>query len=144
MYHRSSLAACSGGNITSLSEGTSWSTTVVAMRVRVAGGVIAHWEVAADVHPPFELCKLLVESVCLHVVFDALQGFVFLFDFGHNGPSVDFELGVVLVVMTVLLHLCEGGGVFEATCHFSQSVVGPSSSLKELDEPQWQGAGRSL
>ncbi len=90
-----------------------------------------------NIHPAFELCELLVETICLHVVFDALQGFVFLLDFSHDGLSVDFELGSSLVMAAVSLHFGICDGVFEAMCHFSQGVVGSSPSLEEFNEPLW-------
>src|SRR5216683_8058476 len=113
MYHRSSSAACLGSNITSPSGWTSWSTVVVVMRVWVVWGIVAGQEVAVNIHPAFELCELLVETICLHVVFDALQGFVFLLDFSHDGLSVDFELGSSLVMAAVSLHFGICDGVFE-------------------------------
>src|SRR5216683_1601840 len=116
MYQGSSSAACLGGNITSSSGRTSWSTAVVVMRVRAVQGVVVDREVAADIHPAFELCESLMETVCLHAVFDALQGFIFPLNFGPNGLLVNFELGAALVVATVPLHFGIGGRVVKATC----------------------------
>jgi len=42
---------------------------------------------------------------------------------------------MALVVVTVMFHFGEGGGVFEAMCRLSQGVVGPPSGLEELHEP---------
>ncbi len=130
MYHGSSLATCLGGNITSPLGWTSWSTTAVAARVWVTWGIVADWEFLADVHVAFEVCGSLMETVCLHAVFDAQQGFVFLLNFGHNGLAVDFKLGSLLVVAAVSFYLGVCSGVLEAIGHFSQSVVGPSFGLE--------------
>ena len=107
----------------------------VAMRVWAAHDVAAGGEVAVDVHSPFEHCESLVEAVRFHTIFNPLWGVVFLLDFSGDGSSSDFEFGAVLVVAAVSLHLCEGGGVFKTMGHFSQSVVGPSSGLQELNKP---------
>ncbi len=85
-----------------------------------------------------------MEAVCLHVVFNPLQGFIFSFNFSNNGPSVDFEFGVTLMMAAVALHFGEGGGVFKATSCFSQGVIGSSPGLEEFDEPLWQGGGGLL
>jgi len=130
MYHRSSSSAHLGGNITSPSGRTSWSTAVVATRVWVAWGIVAHGEVAVDVHPALELGELLMEAICLHMVFNPLEGFIFLFDFGDDHPSIDFELSATLVVAAVSFHFGEGGGVLETMGRFSQGVVGPSLGLE--------------
>src|SRR6266851_10207513 len=92
---------CSGGNITSLSGRTSWSTTVVAMRVWAVQGIVVHWEVTVDIHPAFELGESFMKAVCLHAVFDPLQGFIFSFDLGNDGSLVNFKLSAVLVVTAV-------------------------------------------
>jgi len=76
-----------------------------------------------------------VEAVCFHLVFDPLEGFIFSVDFGNHGSSIDFKFSVVLMVLAVAFHLCEGGGVFEAVGRFSQGVVGPSLGLEQFDEP---------
>ncbi len=93
-------------------------------------GVVVDWEFLADVKVAFKMHESLMETVHLHAVFDAQQGLVFLLDFSHNGPSVNFKLGSLLVVVAVSLHLSICGGVFEATGHFSQGVVGPSFGLE--------------
>ncbi len=72
MYHGSSLATCSGGNITSLSGRTSWSTVVVATRVRAAHNEAAGGEVVVDIHSSFEGSEPFVESVCFHTMLNPL------------------------------------------------------------------------
>ena len=138
MYHGSSLAACSGGNITFSSEGTPWSTPVVSTRDGAAGDeVVMSGEFLADVHPAFECGETFVEPVHFHTMFNPLKRVVFLLDFSGDGVAGDFEFGVALVVMAVSLHLCEGGGVVEVTGHLSQGVVGSSPSLEEFNELVW-------
>ncbi len=102
----------------------------VASRVWVAWGIVVDWEFPVDVHVALKVCELLMESVHLHVVFNAQQGFVFLLDFGHNGSLVDFQFGLSLVVVAVSFHLGICGGVFEAMGCFSHGVVGPSFGLE--------------
>src|SRR5216683_2500129 len=136
MYHGSSLAACSGSNITLSSERTSWSTPAVSVRVLVAGDeVVAPREFLADVHPPFECGEAFVEPVRFHAMFNPLKRVVFFVDVGDDGSTRHFELGSVRVVAVVLLHLCEGGGVLKSTGRFSQGVVGASGGLEEFEEP---------
>src|SRR6266851_5042676 len=121
MYQGNSLATCWGGNITSLSERTSWSTMAVSTRVGAALGVVAHWEVVVDVHMALKLGESFMEPVCFHVVFDALEGFIFLFDLCDDGSAVNFELTLALVVAAVSLDFSIGGWVFESVGCFSQS-----------------------
>ncbi len=135
MYHRSSSAACSDGNITSLLGRTSWSTVVVLMRVWAAQGIVVHGEVAVDVHPAFKLGESFMEATSLHAVFDPLEGLIFSLNFGDNGLLVDFQLSAALVVVAVTFHFGEDCGVFKATGHLSQGVVGSPSGLEEFDEP---------
>ncbi len=72
MYHRSSSATCSGGNITSLSGRTSWSTVAVATRVWVVHDIAAGGEVMVDVHLPLERGEPFVEPVRFHIMFNPL------------------------------------------------------------------------
>src|SRR6266851_2631708 len=113
MYQGSSSAACLGGNITSPLGWTSWSTVAVVVRVWVAGGVVADWEFPVDVEASFKVAELFMETVCLYLVFNAQQGLVFSLKFSHNGPSVDFQLCMSLVVVAVLFDLGIYGGVFK-------------------------------
>src|SRR5229473_3087038 len=123
MYHGSSSAACSGGNITFSSERTPWSTPAVSTRVRAAcDKVVVPWEFLVDVHPSFEGDKAFVEPVRFHVMFNPLKRVVFFVDVGHDCSLCHFELGVAHVVAAVSLHLCEGCGVFKSTCRLSQGV----------------------
>src|SRR6266851_5950733 len=131
MYQGSSSAACLGGNITSPLGWTSWSTVAVVVRVLVAQGVVSRQELLSDVGEVF------IEPIGLHVVFDARQGVVFLFDFGHDGLPVDFQFCVLFVVVVVLLDFGECGGVVKATGHLSQSVEGAPPGLEEFNEPPW-------
>src|SRR5216683_6191899 len=73
MYHGSSSAACSGGNITLSSGGTSWSTAAVSMGDRAAGDkVVAPREFLADVHSPLECGEAFMEAVRFHMMFNPL------------------------------------------------------------------------
>src|SRR6266851_6389691 len=136
MYHGSSSAACSGGNITLSSEGTSWSTPAVSTGVRAARDeVVVAWEFLADVHPPFECGEAFVEPVRFHTMFNPLKRVVFFVDVGDDGSACHFEFGSVHVVAAVSLHLCEGCWVFESTCRLSQGVVGSPAGLEDFEEP---------
>src|SRR5712671_6335619 len=136
MYHGSSSAACSGGNITLSSEGTSWSTPAVSTRVWAAcDEVVAAREFLADVHLPFECGEAFVEPVCFHAMFNPLKRVVFFVDVGDDCSTCHFELGSVHVVAAVTLHFCEGCWVFESTRRLSQGVVGASAGLEKLEEP---------
>src|SRR5712671_2776226 len=140
MYHGSSSAACSGGNITFSLGGTPWSTPVVSTRVWAAGDKVATpWEFLADVHPALECGEAFVEPVRFHTMFNPLKRVVFFVDVSGDCSARHFEFGLTHVVATVSLHLCEGGGVFKSTCCFSQGVVGPSPSLEEFEEPVGEG-----
>ncbi len=127
----------SGGNITSLSGRTSWSTAAVAARVWAAHDEAAGGEVAADVHSSFQGGEPFVEPVCFHTIFNPLKRVIFFLDLSGDGASFDFKLGAALVVTTISLHLCVGGGVLEGACRFSQGVVGSSPGLEEFNEPVW-------
>ena len=136
MYHRSSSAACSGSDITSLSGRTPWSTPVVSTRVRAAcDEVVAAREFLADVHPAFECGKAFMEPVRLHTIFNPLEHVVFFVDVGRDCSSCHFELSTAYVVAAVSFHLSKGCGVFKATGRLSQGVVGSSPSLEEFEEP---------
>ncbi len=136
MYHGSSSAACSGGNITLSSEGTPWSTPAVLTRVGVAGDeVVAAQELLADVHPPFECGEAFVEPVRFHTMFNPLKRVVFFVDVSSDCSMCHFELGSLHVVAAVSFHFCEGCGVFESTRRLSQGVVGSSTGLEKLEEP---------
>src|SRR6266851_6072435 len=136
MYHGSSLAACSGSNITLPSGRTSWSTLAVSTRVGAAcDEVVAAWEFLADVHPAFECGEAFVEPVCFHTMFNPLKRVVFFLDVSDDCSSRHFELGAVGVMAAVSFHLGEGCRVFESTCRFSQGVVGSPVGLEELEEP---------
>src|SRR5712671_3427660 len=136
MYHGSSSAACSGGNITLSSGRTPWSTPAVSTRVGAAGDeVVAPGEFLANVHPPFKRSEAFVEPIRFHAMFNPLKRVVFFVDVGGDCSSRHFELGSVHVVVAVALHLCEGSGVFESTRRLSQGVVSPSVGLEELKEP---------
>ena len=136
MYHGSSLAACSGGNITSLSGRTPWSTPAVSTRVGTAGDeVVTAREFLADVHPALECGEAFVEPIRFHTMFNPLKHVVFFVNVGDDRSAGHFELGSVRVVTAVSLHLCEGCWVFESTCRLSQGVVGASAGLEELKEP---------
>src|SRR5216684_8573822 len=93
MYHGSSSAACSGGNITLSSEGTPWSTPAVSTRVGAAGDeVVAPREFLADVHPALECGKAFVEPVRFHTMFNPLKCVVFFVDVGDDRSAGHFEL----------------------------------------------------
>ncbi len=136
MYHGSSSAACSGGNITLSSGRTSWSTAAVSTGVWAVGDeVVASQEFLADVHPSFKCGEAFVETVRFHTMFDPLKHVVFFVDVGGDCSVCHFELGSVRVVAAVSLHLCEGCWVFESTRRLSQGVVGSPASLEEFEEP---------
>jgi len=44
---------------------------VVVVRVWVVWGVVVDWEFSVDVEAAFEVRQSLIETVCLHVVFNA-------------------------------------------------------------------------
>src|SRR5713101_7300697 len=92
MYHGSSSAACSGGNITPFSGRTPWSTPAVSTRVGAAGDeVVPTRELRPDVHPAFEGGEAFVEPVRFHTMFNPLERVVFLVDFGADGSTGHFE-----------------------------------------------------
>ena len=136
MYHGSSSATCSGGNITLSSGRTPWSTPAVSTRVGVVGDeVVAPREFLADVHPPFECGEAFMKPIRFHTMFNPLKRVVFFVDVGDDRLSCHFEFGSVHVVVAVSLHFCEGCGVFESTCRLSQGVVSSSVGLEKLEEP---------
>src|SRR5216683_6899965 len=140
MYHGSSSAACSGSNITLSSGRTSWSTAAVSTRVGAAGDeVVTAGEFLADVHPAFECGEVFVEPVRFHTMFNPLERVVFFVDVGCDRPACHFEFCAAHVVAVVSLHFGEGCGVFKATCHLSQGVVGSPPSLEEFEEPVGEG-----
>src|SRR5216684_3299236 len=144
MYHGSSSAACSGGNITLSSERTSWSTPAVSARIRaVCDKVVAAGEFLPDVHPAFKGGEAFVEPVRFHTMFNPLERVVFFVDVGRDCSSCHFELGVAYVVAAVSFHLSKGCGVFKATGRLSQGVVGSSPSLEEFEEPVGECGGGS-
>src|SRR5712675_1254801 len=99
MYHGSSSAACSGGNITLSSERTPWSTPAVSTRVGAAGDeVVVPGEFLADVHPPFECGEAFMEPVRFHAMFNPLKRVVFFVDVGADCSARHFELGAVGVM----------------------------------------------
>ncbi len=144
MYQGSSCATCSGGNITSFSEWTFWSTMVVVARVLPAWSEVLRGELLMDVKVAFEVGEAFIESVHLHAVFDALLGIVFLLNFSHDGPAVDFQFCLSFIVMVVSLDFGIGSGVFEATGRFSQGMKGASLRLEQFHKPLWQGSGGLL
>src|SRR6266851_5013752 len=133
MYHGSSSAACSGGNITPSSGRTPWSTPVVPTRVGAAGDeVVASGELLPDVHLAFEGGKAFVEPVRFHTMFNPLKRVVFFVDVGNDGSACHFEFGSVGVVAVVSLHFGEGCWVLKSTRRLSQGVVGSPVSLEEF------------
>ncbi len=136
MYHGSSSAACSGGNITLSSERTPWSTPAVSTRVRAARDeVVAACEFLTDVHPAFECGEMFVEPVHLHTMFDPLKHIVFFVDVGCDRVSCDFKLSAAHVVATVTLDFGEGCGMLKSARRLSQGVIGPPAGLEEFEEP---------
>src|SRR6266851_9479366 len=136
MYHGSSSAACSGGNITLSSERTSWSTPAVSARIRaVCDKVVAAGEFLPDVHPAFKGGEAFVEPVRFHTMFNPLKRVVFFVDFGDDGSTGHLEFGSVGVVAAVAFDFGVRGGVVESTSRFSQGVVGSPVGLEELNEP---------
>src|SRR6266853_240926 len=145
MYHGSSSAACSGGNITFSSERTSWSTPVVSARVQAAcDEVVAARKFLADVHPAFEGSKAFMEPIRFHTMFNPLECVVFFIDVSCDHPACHFEFSVAHVVAAVSFHFGEGCGVLESTCRLSQGVVGSPPSLEEFEEPVGKGGSGLL
>src|SRR6267154_1190793 len=92
MYHGSSSATCSGGNITLSSEGTSWSTPAVSTRVWAAGDkVVTPGEFLADVHPALKCGEAFVEPIRFHMMFNPLKRVVFFVDVGSDRSSCHLE-----------------------------------------------------
>src|SRR6266851_2318174 len=140
MYHGSSSAACSGGNITLSSERTSWSTPAVLTRVWAAGDkVVAAQELLVDVHPAFQGGEAFMEPVRFHTMFNPLECVIFFVDVGCDRPACHFEFGAAHVVSAVALHFGESCGVFESMCRFSQGMVGSPPCLEEFEEPVGEG-----
>ena len=123
-----SLAACLGGNITSPSSWTTWSSARMRpLRVVVAQGV--EWGALSDeITAVLEVAHPLVESPALQTVVDAGELFVFSFDFRDDGTSVGFELGSSLVVAVVAFDFGGGSKVQHADC-CSQGKEGGSIGL---------------
>src|SRR5712671_1044879 len=102
MYHGSSSAACSGGNITPFSGRTPWSTLAASTRVGAAGDkVVAAGEFLADVHSPLECGEAFVEPVRFHTMFNPLKRVVFFVDVGDDCSARHFELSAVGVMAAV-------------------------------------------
>src|SRR6266851_7222629 len=136
MYHGSSSAACSGGNITLSSVGTPWSTPAVSTRVGAAGNkVVAPGKLLSDVHPALECGEAFMEPVRFHTMFNPLKRVVFFVDVSGDCSARHLEFGSVGVVAVVSLHFGEGCWVFESTCCLSQGVVGSPVGLEEFEEP---------
>src|SRR6266851_3242031 len=136
MYHGSSSAACSGGNITLSSVGTPWSTPAVSTRVGAAGDeVVTSGEFLADVHLALECGEAFVEPVRFHTMFNPLKCVVFFVDVGGDRSACHLELGSVCVMVAVSFHFCEGCWVFESTRRLSQGVVGSPAGLEKFEEP---------
>jgi hypothetical protein len=125
---RDSLAACLGGNITSPSSWSAWSSARMHLsRVVVARGM--EWGALPDeVGVVLEVAHPLVESPSFQVVADAGELFVLPFDLCNDGASVGFELGSSLVVVVVAFDF-GGGGEVQRTDRRSQGKKGGSIGL---------------
>ena len=111
---RDSLAACLGGNITSPSSWTAWSSTGMHLsRVVVAWGM--EWGTLSDeVLTILEVAHLLVELPSFQAVANAGELFILPFDLANDGASIGFELGSSLMMAVVALNFSRGGEVQHA------------------------------
>jgi hypothetical protein len=125
---RDSLAACLGGNITSPSSWTAWSSARTRpSRVVVVWGV--EWCVLSDeVLMILEVAHSLVEPPSFQAVADAGELFVFSFDLGDDGALIGLELGSSLVMAVVALDF-SGGGEVQHVDRCSQGEKGGSIGL---------------
>jgi hypothetical protein len=135
---RDSLAACLGGNITSPSSWTAWSSAwTCPSRIVAARGV--EWGTLSDeVLMILEVTHLLMELPSLQAVADASELFILSFDLSDNGTLIGLELGSLLVVAVVALNF-SGGGEVQCADHCSQGKEGGSVGLQELLAPIGHG-----
>jgi hypothetical protein len=126
--HQDSLAACLGGDITSPSSWTAWSSArTCPLRVVTVQGM--EWGVLSDeVAAVLEVAHPLVESPSFQAVADAGELFVLPFDLCDDGASVGFELGSSLVMVVVAFDFGRGSEVHRTDCH-SQGKEGGSVGL---------------
>jgi hypothetical protein len=125
---RDSLAACLGGNITSPSSWTTWSSTRTRpSRVVAAQGM--EWGALSDeILAVLEVAHLLVELPPFQAVADAGELFILSFDLCDDGALVSFKVGSSLVVAVVAFNFGRGGEVQRTDCH-SQGEEGGSVGL---------------
>jgi hypothetical protein len=136
---RGSLAACLGGNITSPSSWTPWaSASTSPLGVIATGGMVGVVPLVQEVASVLEVGDAFVEPPPLQAVADGRELFVFPVDFGDDGASVGLELGALLVVALVSLHLSRGREV-ERTDRCSQREERAPCGLKELLAPVGHG-----
>jgi hypothetical protein len=139
---RDSLAACLGGNITSPSSWTAWSSAR-ACPLRVVAARSMEWGMLSDeVSTVLEVAHLLVELPSLQAVADAGEFFIFSFDLSDDGTSISLELGSSLVMAVVVFDFSGGGEVQHADRH-SQGEKGGSIGLQELFAPVRHGVNVS-
>jgi len=108
---RDSLAACLGGNITSPSSWTAWSSAGTHLSRVVAAWGMEQSVLSDEVLLILEVAHSLVELPSLQAVADAGELFVLPLDFGDDGMPIGLKLGLSLVMSVVALDFCGGGEV---------------------------------
>jgi hypothetical protein len=113
-----SLAACLGGNITSPSKWTAWSSSRMRpLRVVVAGGV--EWRMLSDkVSLVLEVAHPFMKVPSFQMVVDASELFVLFLNLSDDGAPIGFELGTLFMVVVVAFNF-SGGGEVHRTDHCS-------------------------
>jgi hypothetical protein len=125
---RDSLAACLGGNITSPSSWTAWSSARAHPSRVVAAQSVERGTLPDEVSTVLEVAHPLVEPPSLQAVVDAGEFFIFSFDLGNDGASIGLELGSLLVMAVVAFNFSGGSEVQRVDRH-SQGEKGGSVGL---------------
>ena len=125
---RDSLAACLGGNITSPSSWTAWSSARAHPSRVVAARSVERGTLPDEVSTVLEVAHPLVEPPSLQAVADAGEFFVFSFNLGDDGASIGLKLGSSLMMVVVAFDFSRGGEVQRAD-HRSQGEKGGSIGL---------------
>jgi hypothetical protein len=125
---RDSLAACLGGNITSPSSWTAWSSARTCPSRVVAAWSVEWGVLSNEVLTILEVAHSLVEPPSFQAVADAGELFIFSFDLSNDGVSISFELGSSLVMAVVSFNF-GGGGEVQRADRRSQGEKGGSIGL---------------